>query len=117
MIGFNGTDLDIQPAEHGWVEQDMLGVDGDGRAIYPALREYRMVFSLLSQNDFVDLLGYFRQSITGTVVATLPEWGAPVYQYHNYSGAVVRQPAYQTYFEEHSLDVNVSVFVRTDGNC
>src|SRR5215216_1456825 len=114
MIGFNGTGLSLQPTDASWVEQDSLGITGNNRAVYPALREFQMTFNLSSQQNLYELWNYFQQIATGTLTATLPEYMSPVFQYKNYSGAIVRQPTVGNYFaEEFTSDIRVSVFVRT----
>jgi hypothetical protein len=115
MIGFNGTGLSLQPTESNWVEQESLGINGWGQAYYPSVREFNMVFNLSSQQDVYELIDYFnRVSMTGTLVATLPEWGSPVFRYKDYSGTILRQPTVGPSFaEEYSTEVRATVIVRT----
>lgn len=115
MIGFNGTGLMLQPTTAGWLEQDSLGTNGFGQNVYPALREFQMEFNLTSQGEWFELRNYFRMvSVTGTLVATLPDIDANTFQYKNYSGVILRQPVMQEYFaEEYSASIRLVLLVRT----
>ena len=115
-IGFNGTGLSLQPTESNWVEQEALGTNGWGQNYYPSIREFQMVFNLSNQQDVFELVNWFNTvSMTGTLVATLPEWGANTFRYKNYSGAILRQPSVGPSFaEEYSTEVRATVIVRTN---
>lgn len=115
MIGFNGTGLMVQPTTAGWVQQDEIGINGLGISIYPALREFQLTFNLTSQGELYELINYFDQiGTTGSIVATLPAWGANTFQYRNYSGVVLKQPSMTEYFaEQWSTEVNLVLLVRT----
>lgn len=115
MIGFNGTGLMLPPTTAGWVTQETIGINGNGHAIYSAVREFQMTFNLTSQGEFYELINYFRQvSVTGTLVATLPQIDSNTFAYKNYSGTILRQPEMQEYFaEEYSSDVRITLLVRT----
>lgn len=113
MIQFNSTGLSLQPTQARWVQVDTLGITGNGRAIYPALREFEMVFNLSNQQNLYELHDYFNQIATGTIVASLPEWGSPVFRYKNYSGVLLREPAVGDYFaEEYTQEVKMTLLVR-----
>lgn len=116
MIGFNGTGLMLPPTTAGWVEQDAIGTNGAGYNIYPALREFRMVFNLTDQGVWYELRNYFnRVGTTGTLVATLPDIDGNTFAYKNYSGVILRQPTMTEYFaEEWSSEVQVTLLVRTN---
>jgi hypothetical protein len=114
MIGFNGTGLSLPPTEANWLEQDTLGITGNGRAVYPALREFEMTFNLSNQQNLYELWDYFQQISTGTVTATLPEYMSPVFRYKNYSGVILRQPTVGSYFaEEYTQEIRLVLLVRT----
>lgn len=115
MIGFNGTGLMLQPTTARWLAQESLGFNGNGQGIYPALREFEMVFNLQSQGELFELITYFNMvSVTGTLVANLPAYGTNTFQYRSYSGVVLRQPETSDFFnEEWSTEVRVTLLVRT----
>lgn len=114
-IMFNGTGLMINPTTAQWVDQDSMGISGDGHAIYPALREFRLSFNLVSQGEWYELYDYFRRvSVTGTMTVALPDFSNNNFVYRNYSGATLRYPTMSQYFnEEWSNEVSISVFIRT----
>lgn len=110
MIQINGVDLAMQPTEHKWVTPSPLGYNGNGTPIYPALWEYELVFNLESASDFNNLMSYVNLiSVTGSIVAGLPERGAVAYSFRNYSGCHLTQPEMQGYFEEYSQDVRLLI--------
>lgn len=115
MIGFNGTGLMLSPTTARWLPQDTLGINGNGQGVYPALREFELLYGLVNQGELYELTNYFNMvSATGTLVATLPKWGANTFQYYNYSGVVVRQPEVSEFFnEEWTTQVRVVLLVRT----
>ena len=83
-LGFNGTTLNLQPADHHWVARPLLGKTGDGHAIYPLYRAYEMSWELVSDAEYNQLLGFYSLvGTTGTLVATLPQYGTSTYQMHS----------------------------------
>lgn len=100
----NGVAFTRQPTNHRWRNQDTLGISGDGHAMYPAYREYELEFDFSTQAEFYDFNTYW-QSVgqTGTVVVELPEHPttASTYGFREYSGVVVNQPEYQSFFENY----------------
>ena len=115
MIGFNGTGLMLPPTTAGWLEQSAIGTSGDGHIIYPAFREFQLTFNLTSQQEWYELLAYFnRVSVTGTLVASLPDYSSNTFAYRNFSGVILRQPTMTEYFnEEWSSEVKLVLLVRT----
>lgn len=115
MIMFNGTGLMINPTTAQWLDPDQIGVSGDGHAIYPALKEFRLSFNLVSQGEWFELYSYFKRvSFTGTLVCSLPDFESNTFAYRNFSGCILRYPSMNQYFNEEWLnEVSVSVFVRT----
>lgn len=114
MIGFNGTGLMLAPTTAGWSPQDSIGINGQGKSLYPTLREFHMEWNLESQQELYELLTYFSIMSTGTVTATLPAWNSPVFGYRDYSGTIIRQPEMQEYFaEEYLSQVKLVLLVRT----
>jgi len=106
----NGTDLTMQPTEGRWVDRDALGRDGNGRNIYPAPREFEMKFNLISTSDLQQLQTFFSAvGATGTVVVSLPQYGASAYQFYSYSGCILSEPTVNAYFEEYLNDVKITV--------
>lgn len=115
MIGFNGTGLILPPTTAKWINQEPLGFNGVGQAVYPALREFELTFNLTNQGELFEMINYFNMvSVTGTLVANLPAYGTNTFQYRNYSGVIVRQPEVSEYFaEEWTTEVRVVLLVRT----
>jgi hypothetical protein len=114
MIGFNGTGLMLPPTTAGWIESDLLGTSGDGHGIYPAIQQFQMTFNLTSQQEWYELQAYFnRVSVTGTLVASLPDPTSSTFAYRNFSGVTLRKPTMTEYFsEEWSSEVKLVLLVR-----
>lgn len=109
-FSFNGTVLTAQPTSHKWISKGEIGVDGSGRGIYAAYREYEMKWDFLSTDEFQQIYNYF-QAIgqTGTVVASLPQFNATDYQFYSYSGCVLREPEVGDYFQNYISDVRLLI--------
>jgi len=103
-----GTALSLQPETGKWLPRAELGVDGSGHPVYPALREFEMGWSLMDAASWNQLCNLFDTvSTTGTVVASLPEYGAAAYAFKSYSGCTLLEPEVGEYFEEHVVGVRL----------
>lgn len=110
----NGTEI-LKPTSHRWVEREMIGVDGNGRTLYPTMGEFELSWQLMSVSDLQTLINFARASQTGTVVSDLPEWGAAGYLFKSYSGTYVNRPAIDNYFAEYVEGVTLTISnVRTE---
>lgn len=111
----NGTEI-LKPTSHRWVEREMIGVDGNGRPLYPSVTEYELNWQLMSPASFFQLVNAHRYSIqTGTVVTDLPQWGNGDYLFYSYSGTYISMPSFESFFNEHYEGVSLIVRnVRTD---
>jgi hypothetical protein len=108
-FSINGMEIQT-PSEHGWVERQDLGITGDGHPVYPAIRQYKMSWSLMPPNDYNNLQTYYESiKLTGTVVVGIPQYGASTYEFYNYSGCVISEPTYRGYFSENYTDVTLIV--------
>lgn len=115
-LKINGTSLPLQPSEHRWVERDLLGVDGNGRGIYPQYRDYELKWDFLSPDEFNTLNSYFLSiGQTGTANVDLPKYPpTATYQFQTYSGTILREPTYSNYFENYYQSVKLLIVrVRT----
>ena len=100
----NGASFTRQPTNHRWINQDPYGVSGDGHPSYPAYREYEMEFDFADASEFYDFNTYWQSiGLTGSVSVDLPEHPttASAYQFRTYSGVVINQPEYNSYFENY----------------
>lgn len=109
VIAFNGTTLLMQPDTHRWIPRENLGFTGDGHQILPAVREYEMTFTFDSAEEFNQVIGFLNTlgNATGTITAYLPEYGASTYGFKNYSGCILQEPEYSSYFENYYQDVKI----------
>lgn len=102
----NGTELDPQPTQAKWVPRRVLSEDGNGRPIYPAVREFEMRWQLTDPEQINALQGFFNSvGATGTAVVDLPQFAAPTYTFFPYSGTVLREPEFNSFFSEHITEV------------
>lgn len=102
----NGTGIPLEPEEARWMPQTVLGVDGNGRAIYPPTREFEMRWGLMSNSQYWQFQSWW-QSIgaTGTVTADLPKYASAAYEFQMYTGVVMRQLESHQFFTQYYTDV------------
>lgn len=106
----NGTEITTQPSDGNWVQRQSLGDDGNGHAIYPAPREFQMVWDIIDASSYNQLQGFYNAiGNTGTAVVTLPQYGSSTYQDYDYTGCVLQEPSYDRYFEQHYMGVKLLV--------
>lgn len=110
-FGFNGVTGSFQPTTHGYVPRELIGIDGAGHGVYPAVREYELTWDFLSAEEYNTLYGYFLAcGTTGTIVSMLPKYPPiPSYQFYAYSGTVLREPTYKDFFENYYTDVKLLI--------
>lgn len=115
-FALNGANLTLQPSTFGWENRDTLGVDGNGRPVYSALGSFQMFWGIMSTSELEQLITIFDTvSVTGTVVADLPEWGHSDYYFKSYSGTVLNRPQVGEYFNSYVTDVRVIITkIRTE---
>lgn len=106
----NGSNFTLQPSEGKWEPKELIGRDGTGKPIYPAMGDFTMTWALMSTSDFEQLNSFYEYvSNTGTSVVDLPKWGATNYEFYSYSGTVINRPTAGTYFEKHVMDVQLLI--------
>ncbi len=106
----DGVDLITSPLDGHWVDQEVLGVDGNNRRIYPATRMFEMVWTMLSPESFNQIFAQWEAlSTTGSIVSELPELGADPFVFRAYTGTIVDQPIMGEYFQEHYLKVTMTI--------
>jgi len=111
----NGTNLQLQPSSSGWVTREQIGVDGDFRSLYPAIRQYKMTWELMSHSDLKQLIDIQLACVTGSVVVDLPKWGDATYTFYSYTGTFANEPEVGSYFTDHIADVSM-IFQRIRTN-
>lgn len=106
----NGVDF-LDPTTHRWMPRNLLGVSGGGHPIYPGVREYELKWSLASLNDYQQLqLAFQSLSGTSTIVAELPVFNSTgTYYSYAYSGCILREPEYNSWFNEYYQDVSLLI--------
>ena len=112
----NNVNFQLPPSEGKWNERTDYGVDGNAHVIYTAFRDFELSWDLQSTSDASQIIGFYNSiSVTGTVVACLPEWGASVYQFKNYSGTSLREPTFDAYFQGYPQTAKLLIMnVRTN---
>lgn len=112
---FNGTDFLLQPSSGRWVQRTEFGIDGAGHPIYPAVREFELVWDLIAIGDLQQINNAYNQvGNTGTVVVDLPKYGDVQYNFFSYSGCTLAEPSYDPYFMGYVQNVKLLVLnVRT----
>lgn len=106
----NGTALDPQPTEGTWLPRELIGLDGNGRAIYEPLRQFEMRFGLLSATGYNALQENFLAiASTGTVIVDLPRYGWANYEFTSYTGCHIQEPTAGSYFTEYHQETRILV--------
>lgn len=112
-----------QPTFGQWLPREPLGIDGNGHAVYPALREFEMTWDLMDLDTAHQLQDFYDDTlVTGTVVVDLPLFnsdnihhGTPpidtrdTYNFFSYTGCVLREPEFGQYFEYARGDVKLLI--------
>lgn len=106
----NGTNLTLQPSSGMWDAKEIVGYDGSGRPIYPAVAEFTLSWDLVPTSDLKQLIDFYDYvSNTGSVVADLPKWGDNGYIFYSYSGTFPNRPTVGAYFMGYVTDVKMVI--------
>lgn len=101
-----GTEFSIQPTQGRWLPRAEMGVDGNGRPIYSAVREFEITWGLLEASQVNQLQNFFAAvGATGTAVVSLPKYAASTYIFYDYTGCVIREPQLSHFFSENTTEV------------
>lgn len=108
--GINGVNLLLPPSTGKWGERDVLGYDGNGRPIYPSIREFTMTWELMDVTSLQQLINaQLSVANTGTSVVDLPKWGASDYLFDSYSGTFVNEVSVGQYFTGYVQSVTLLI--------
>lgn len=109
-FALNGTNLTLQPTTSQWLERQVLGYDGTGHPIYPAVREYQWTWQLINASDLSQIIGFYNAvQNTGTCSVDLPAWGNSQYLFTTYSGCTLQEPQVSENFAEHTMNVKLLI--------
>ena len=108
----NGTRFLLQPTTAGWMDRDVLGLDGNGHPVYPAPREFEIKWGLAHPADVEQIINAYKSSgNTGTVSFDLPQWGASDYIFNTYSGCTMQEPTVGEYFNGYITNVSMRILL------
>jgi len=106
----NGIEFLLEPTSGGWVGRHAIGRDGVGHSVYPGVREYEMSWQLSFPSGTWQLQDFFEQVyVTGTAVVDLPRYNYPTYEFFSYSGCVINEPEFRTFFAENQTNVTLVI--------
>lgn len=105
----NGTDLTLQPEEGAWDNRKEYGVDGGGHKIYPRTRSFQLRWGWMSASEFAQIKNFYLAAQTGTITASLPQYGGSSYAHTTYSGCVLEEPQIGKYWEEYVSNVSLII--------
>lgn len=106
----NGVAFVIQPTTGRWLPREELGIAGNAHAIYPAVRQFEITWSLQSPSGTFQLQEWFNAVLaTGTAVVELPKWASADYEFYAYSGCALREPQYSEYFSANIRNVTMLI--------
>ena len=102
----NGTEIPTQPTTGHWMPRQQIGIDGNGHAIYTGVREFELKWQLVEPITADQLQTWFEGvGNTGTAVVDLPYYISGSYDFYSYTGCVLREPTFGTFFTEHYQSV------------
>ena len=108
--GYNGTTFTLQPTTGRWM-RTLIDMTGDGHPIYADVLQFDMYWQLTSPEDAWEFHKMYSGTYSGQeVTVSLPEYGYPAYQFHNYSGCAVSEPEYNVYFSEQITEVKQTIY-------
>lgn len=106
----NGTNLTLLPSQGNWEAKEIIGYDGAGRPLYPAIGEFTLGWDLVPTSDLKQLIDFYDYvSNTGTCVIDLPKWGDVDYLFYSYSGTFPNRPTVGAYFMGYVTDVKMLI--------
>ncbi len=106
----NGVTLSLQPTSGKWNNRELIGVDGNGHAVYSGMREFELQWGFMTFEQFREIQNLFESiGSTGTAVVQLPEYGALSWQFREYSGTVLQEPKAEQYFETYVSNVSMLI--------
>ena len=106
----NTTDFLLKPVAGRWIDRLLVGVDGNGRAIYAPTRAFEVSWGMLTPTQFNQLQNWWVSiAQTGTVTADLPRYGHTSFTFFRYSGVYVQEPRQGSYWQEYEQDVTLQI--------
>lgn len=108
-FALNGTTI-AQPTDHHWLERQSVGTDGNGVEVYVAPRQYELKWDFLDTDEWNSIYSIFlAQGVTGSVVASLPQWNTTPYAFYAYSGTIIRELTYDNWFQNYYSNVRLLI--------
>lgn len=101
----NGVELPTPPTTGQWIPKDIFGFAGDGRAMYPGVRQFEMRWQLLDPSGTSQLQSAYLAGTTGVAIADLPKYADSVYGFYSYTGVSIHEPELGEYFNGYYQDV------------
>lgn len=109
----NNVALTLQPSAGSWKPRDILGTDGNGHPVYPAVREFEMKWDLITEAEYYELQNMYDTLMlyTGSTTVTIPRYKpvSGVYTYDTYTGCIIYEPESADYFEMHRLTARMLI--------
>ena len=106
----NNVAFALMPTTGRWMPRNLIGISGDGHDIYGRTREFQLRWGLASPSEFNQWYTWFNSiGVTGTVVFSLPQYGAATYEFKNYSGCTISEPNIGEYFTENHREVAITL--------
>ena len=106
----NGTAFTLQPFQFGWNDKEVIGEDGTGRPLYPAVTTFTIKWKLMGTADFKQINDFYQAvSVSGTAIVDLPKWGDTDYTFQSYSGTYLTRPTFEKYFNGYIEGVSMTV--------
>jgi hypothetical protein len=101
----NGISI-ADPTSGTWVPNRPLDYSGEGRPVYPPLRDFKIQWNLMAIAD-LDVIRdeWQKDQATGTVTVDLPDIKQNSYLFRTFSGCHLEEPQASQYFEQYATEV------------
>ena len=108
----NNTSLTLQPTSGRWLTRDIMGIDGNGHPVYPAIRQFEMKWDLITEAEYYQLQNFYDTLvITGSTTVEIPRYKpvSGVYTFDVYTGCIIYEPEAAEFFEMHRLNAKMLI--------
>jgi hypothetical protein len=108
----NNVALTLQPSSGAWKARDIIGTDGNGHPVYPAVRQFEMKWDLITESEYYQLQNFYDTLvITGSTTVEIPRYKpvSGVYTFDVYTGCIIHEPEASEFFEMHRLTARMLI--------
>lgn len=106
--------ITVHPTEFDYQPRRPLGIQGDGRAVYPGTRTAQMTWNFTSYEEWANVIHVFNQIVSdGDLVVQVPAYptvSGSSYAFTEYSGCFVSEPQLGPFFADYPSNVKLLIY-------